>query len=49
MVKWLEDDDVLYDVLSAKDVIVEGKQANDIDAGCDGKGKYHGSFFHCQR
>lgn len=45
VVKWLEDEDVLYDVLAAKDVIVEGQHVHEIEVGSKGQGKYSGNFY----
>ena len=45
VVKWMEDEDDLYDVLSAKDVEVEGHHVYEVEVGSEGRGKYAGSFF----
>ena len=50
VVRWIEDDtdDILYDVLSAKNVAVEGQHVYEIEVGSEGKGRYSGSFYPCQ-
>lgn len=45
LIRWLEEDDDLFNVLGAKDVSVKGLQAYDIEVGSVGQGKYCKSFY----
>lgn len=48
MVRWLKEQDDLFDVLSAKGVSVEGQEVFDIKAGSEGQGKYCSDLYPVQ-
>lgn len=48
VVRWLKEQDDLFDVLSAKDVSVEGQEVFYIKEGSEGQGKYRSDLYPVQ-